>query len=144
MLCEKPWFFILCICTELQTCTNVAQEHLRSDALPDTTVNPPRIERRTSHLKDPCPTHYRTATPTYVVYLHIYNKSVTTMRQSVINSGRRIVCYYGVFLFDVWILSTHSLREHNCLLNSRVAKDKTVIYDIYRHRSGKVREPTKV
>ena len=30
--------FISSISTSLRTCTNVAQEHLRSDALPDTTV----------------------------------------------------------------------------------------------------------
>ena len=32
------WFFISSISTGLRTCTNVAQEHMRSDALPDTTV----------------------------------------------------------------------------------------------------------
>ena len=31
-------FFISSITADLWTCTNMAQEHLRSDALPDTTV----------------------------------------------------------------------------------------------------------
>ena len=131
-------FFISNISTWLQTCTNVAQEHFTLDALPDSTI----ILRESNTGPLIWKTHYSTATPTPVVYLYMYKNSVTTMRQSVINGGRRIVCYYRIFLFDVWILSTHSLREHNCLLNSRVAKDKTVNYDIYRHRSGKVWEPS--
>ena len=84
-LCEKPWCLMFCFyfkyeyrSTDLYTI--VAQEHLRSDALPV-------IKHRTSCLKDPCPTHCTTPTPySYLYRWHIKTHPIS--RAWCISDGR--------------------------------------------------------
>ena len=68
-------FFILSISTGLRTCINVAQEHLRSDALPDTTVI--RQESNTGlSIERSMPYHCTTATPLNIQTLIHINKQL--------------------------------------------------------------------